>query len=151
MRRSRFLLTYGMSVLLALVGACQSRQTGTPPSPASLASPAVPASWYEPSRALGQLFHDVQMARVFPDGKTFVDARPRSAPASIVARYAAARGVAGFDLRAFVMEHFEPPKPYGGGYESDRARDMEEHIRALWPVLTRVRDVADDRSSLRSE
>ena len=31
---------------------------------------------YEPSRDLGQLFHDVQMARIYPDRKTFVDARP---------------------------------------------------------------------------
>jgi alpha,alpha-trehalase len=88
------------------------------------------------------------MARVFPDGKTFVDAQPRNAPDTIVARYEVARATAGFDLRAFVMENFDLPKPYGGGYESDRAQSMEEHIQALWPVLTRAGDAADDRSSL---
>jgi hypothetical protein len=38
---------------------------------------------YDASRDLGSLFHDVQMARVFPDSKTFVDARlARSRPRS---------------------------------------------------------------------
>jgi alpha,alpha-trehalase len=142
--RSRFLVTVGTTVLLAVVGACQSRPAGTPVS----SSPPLPASWYEPSRALGQLFHDVQMVRVFPDGKTFVDAQPRNAPDTIVARYEVARATAGFDLRAFVMENFDLPKPYGGGYASDRAQSMEEHIQALWPVLTRAGDATDGRSSL---
>lgn len=137
--RRRFLAELGIAALLAVVGACESRQAGT------AVSSAPP---YEPSHALGQLFHDVQMARVFPDSKTFVDARPLSAPANVVARYAAERGTPGFDLRAFVMEHFDLPKAYAGDYKSDRAQSMEEHIQSLWPVLTRVRDIADDRSSL---
>jgi len=137
--RRRFLAELGIAALLAVVGACESRQAGTAVSSASR---------YEPSHALGQLFHDVQMARVFPDSKTFVDARPLSAPANVVARYAAERGTPGFDLRAFVMEHFDLPKAYAGDYKSDRAQSMEEHIQSLWPVLTRVRDIADDRSSL---
>ena len=115
------------------------------------ATPAIesaPATGYEPSRSLGQLFHDVQMAALFPDSKTFVDARPRLAPAEIVSRYAAAKGVPGFDLRAFVEQTFELPRPAGGDYHSDTSRTMEEHIRALWPVLTRARDTADANASL---
>ena len=46
---------------------------------------------YNPARDLGPLFHDVQMARVFDDSKTFVDATPRAAPADIAARYLASR------------------------------------------------------------
>src|SRR5688572_6268688 len=55
----------------------------------------VPVASYEPSRSLGQLFHDIQMSGIFPDGKTFVDARPLESPADIVARYMAARGTSG--------------------------------------------------------
>ena len=106
------------------------------------------ASLYEPSRDLGQLFHDVQMARIYPDGKTFVDARPRDEPSAIVARYLAARAAPGFDLGAFVRENFEAPEAVGGNYQTDRSHSMEEHIRALWPVLTRSADAADPRSSL---
>ena len=88
------------------------------------------------------------MAALFPDSKTFVDARPRSAPADIVARYASAKASAGFDLRKFVDQNFELPKAVGGDFHSDTTRSMEEHVRALWPVLTRARDTADARSSL---
>jgi alpha,alpha-trehalase len=68
----------------------------------------------------------------------------------IVARYDSARHAAGFDLRAFVGQQFELPRPVGEGVAVDttRARTMEDHIRALWPVLTRPPDTADARASL---
>lgn len=126
----------GLVVALALAGGCR---TVTPPSAAGR---------YAPSRDLGALFAEVQMAGIFPDSKTFVDARPRLAPVEIAARYAAERGSAGFDLRTFVEEHFEIPQPVGAGFRTDTSRTMKEHIRALWPVLTREPDVANPRSSL---
>lgn len=135
--------------MLALVlAAC----TAAPPV-ATRSTTAAPAtlsadSLYHPPRALGALFHDVQMARLFPDSKTFVDARPRSAPPEIVARYAASKNEPGFDLRAFVEQNFELPRPAGEGYHSDTTLSMEDHIRALWPVLTRRADTPDPRSSL---
>ncbi|HEV3052348.1 MAG TPA: alpha,alpha-trehalase TreF [Longimicrobium sp.] len=103
---------------------------------------------YDPPHALGPLFHDVQTARLFEDSKTFVDARPLSPPAQIVSRYAAERGAAGFDLRAFVQRHFQLPRAAGEGFRADTSRPMEEHIRALWPALTRQPDAADAQSSL---
>ena len=51
---------------------------------------------YEPSRALDGLFHDVQLSGVFPDSKTFVDARPLETPAQITAAYATERSAPGF-------------------------------------------------------
>jgi alpha,alpha-trehalase len=105
-------------------------------------------SLYDPSRDLGVLFHDVQMAAVFPDSKTFVDARPLAAPVDIVARYAAAKDKAGFDLKAFVEQNFEAPKLAGAEFHTDTTRTMEQHIMELWPVLTRSADVPDARSSL---
>lgn len=117
-------------------------------------APAVPearldaSAQYLPSRDLGPLFHDVQLARVFPDSKTFADARPLRAPAEIEAAYLAQRGEAGFDLAAFVREHFEAPEAVGAGYQSDRSLSMEAHIRELWPVLTRAPDDPAATSSL---
>lgn len=118
-------------------------------APASVVAqaPAV-AARYAPARDLGPLFHDVQTARVFPDSKTFADARPRHAPAEIVRAYEAERGRAGFSLAAFVAREFELPRPAGAGARSDTAQSMEEHIRALWPALTRQPDADDPRSSL---
>ena len=44
-----------------------------------------------PDRVYGELFIDVQEARIFPDGKTFVDCVPRRDPAEIVKDYLAAK------------------------------------------------------------
>jgi alpha,alpha-trehalase len=59
-----------------------------------------------PSQLYGELFEDVQMQRVFPDSKTFVDAVPHDAPAIIMQRYQDERGKPGFDLAAFVPRNF---------------------------------------------
>ena len=124
------------------VAACQTAPLDT--------APVAPAAdgLYLPERDLGPLFHDVQMAAVFPDSKTFADARPLRAPSEIAARYLDARASDGFELAAFVEEHFDIPESVGAGYESDPSRTMEDHIRALWPVLTRPADDAREVSSL---
>jgi alpha,alpha-trehalase len=103
---------------------------------------------YRPATDLGALFHDVQTASVFRDSKTFVDARPRSEAREIVQRYAAERGRPSFSLAAFVERHFVLPDDAGTGVRADTSRGMEEHIRALWPALTRPADAPDTRSSL---
>jgi alpha,alpha-trehalase len=113
---------------------------------APVAAPAA-AAQYDPARDLGPLFHDVQTAALFPDSKTFVDARPMQPPAEVAARYAAQRGAAGFDLRAFVERHFELPGAAGGDVRADTSRTMEAHVRALWPALTRQPDSSDPHSS----
>lgn len=110
--------------------------------------PAVADGLYLPERDLGPLFHDVQLARVFEDSKTFADARPLMPPAEIVTAYEAERDAPGFDLAAFVEAHFAAPRPVGEGYESDPSQTMEQHIRALWPVLTRPADDPDLITSL---
>jgi alpha,alpha-trehalase len=130
------------ALLLAFAVACApvSAPTPTPPSP--------DIARYDPSRDLGQLFHDVQMSGIFSDSKTFVDARALQPPATIAARYRDALVNARVDLRAFVSSYFEVPRPVGGDFHTDTVRTMEEHIRALWPVLTRQADRPDPHSSL---
>src|SRR5205814_2373721 len=107
-----------------------------------------PVTRYDPAHDLGPLFQDVQLSGIFADSKTFVDAGPLLAPAEMADRYASARGLAGFSLQRFVEQNFELPRPVGEGFHADPARTMEDHIRALWPVLTRRPDTADARSSL---
>jgi alpha,alpha-trehalase len=131
-------------VALALIAACQPAA-----APAPIPTPTATAiGVYDPARDLGQLFHDVQLARVFPDSKTFVDANPKFAPADIMARYAAAVRGGQPNLKGFVSENFEPPAAAGEGVRTDTAQSMEEHIEALWPALTRPADRVDPRSSL---
>src|SRR5207249_659021 len=89
-----------MSALLIAVAAC--RPSGRP---------AVRPSSYNPAHDIGPLFSDVQLAGIFPDSKEFVDARPKSEPRVIEARYDSARRTPGFVLRAFVVQHFALPPP----------------------------------------
>jgi alpha,alpha-trehalase len=108
------------------------------------------ADRYDPAHDLGPLFQAVQLSGIFPDSKTFVDARPLFPPGVIAARYDSARHAVGFDLRTFVGQQFQLPQPAGEGVApgGSRPQSMEDHIRALWPVLTRPPDTADARSSL---
>jgi alpha,alpha-trehalase len=138
-------IAWGLVVAVALAAGCRTgAQVGDSRAVQEAAGPAR----YEPSRDLGSLFHDVQLSGLFPDSKTFADARPLRPPAEILSRYAVARDSAGFSLKAFVDRHFELPRPVGGDFQADTSRTMEEHIRALWPVLTRAADTTDAHSSL---
>ena len=141
-RNPRPILLLALAAALPL-GSCRTA------APAPVIAPAAAESVrYDPSRDLGPLFHDVQVAGIFPDSKTFVDAAPRRPPAEIAARYAAERASAGFDLAGFVAENFELPVDAGAGVAADRSRSMEEHVRALWPALTRQPDAGGSASSL---
>lgn len=133
---------------LCVAAACSSaRSTPSTTSP-NLPQPA--AGLYNPAQDLGPLFHDVQLSGIFPDSKTFVDATPLAAPAAIAARYVASRGAPGFSLQAFVQQYFELPQPAGAEFRTDTSQTMEQHIRALWPVLTRAppREAATAPASL---
>jgi alpha,alpha-trehalase len=90
-----------------------------------------------PDERFGQLFVDVQMTKVFPDGKTFVDCTPLKTTDEILQAYNEEKDKTGFELKAFVLEHFELPKNYASGFQSDTSKTTENHINSLWPVLTR--------------
>jgi alpha,alpha-trehalase len=131
-------------VAAAVAVACTASTSQTSRTSSNLPQPA----FYQPESDLGPLFQAVQLSDIFPDSKTFVDARPRLAPQDVVARYAEARRAPGFSLRAFVQQYFELPRPVGEGFRTDTTQTMEQHIRALWPVLMRAPDSVDSRSSL---
>src|SRR5205823_4973004 len=133
-------------LLFAVSVACTATTCTTSQTSSNLPQPA----FYDPAHDLGSLFQAVQLSGIFADSKTFVDARPLFPPGVIAARYDSARHAPGFDLQAFVARQFELPRPVGEGValSASRARTMEDHIRALWPILTRQPDSADAQSSL---
>src|SRR5215218_8081207 len=138
----------GIATVCAIASGCAGTPAPSPAAAAATPAPLTPAvAGYDPARALGQLFHDVQTARVFPDSKTFVDSRPRRDPAEVAEAYAREKGAPGFSLDAFVRANFDLPGAAGGNVRSDTAQSMEAHIRALWPALTRAADRPDPRSS----
>src|SRR5258706_6867615 len=102
-----------------------------------IATPAV-AQVETPAQLYGQLFEDVQMKRIFPDGKTFVDAVANEPPAAIIEHYREESGKPGFDLPAFVRRSFTVPRPQDSGYRSIPGEDVCRHIDNLWQVLERA-------------
>lgn len=86
------------------------------------------------------LFEAVQLGKVFPDGKTFVDCRPKTDLSAILTQYEQQKEQPGFDLRSFVTEHFELPVPHSVHYTSDPSKPVTANIGSLWPVLTREPD-----------
>lgn len=110
------------SILLSLVLFAASHLAAAPPSP---------------DQIYGPLFKDVQMSRVFPDSKTFVDSVPKRKPRKILADYESASKGQDFDLAEFVKTNFIIPQ-----------EDVVSHISRLWKMLRREADVATPGSSL---
>jgi alpha,alpha-trehalase len=97
----------------------------------------------------GEPFEAVQLARILPDSKTFVDSTPKSDPEKIAHEYDAVKGKAGFDLKAFVLEHFELPKPAQAQTNSSLdTSSVESYISSLWPRLTRMTQQTQPNSTL---
>src|SRR5437867_10821895 len=115
----------GLLTALALAAGCR---TGTPARASGVVQLPASAGRYHPARDLGPLFQDVQLSAIFPDSKTFVDARPLLAPREIVARYTASTGmkVGRGMLRDFVSENFDLPRPVGADFRTDTSQTMEQ-------------------------
>jgi alpha,alpha-trehalase len=106
------------------------------------AQPRTPAELY------GELFTRVQLERVFPDGKTFVDAVPRASPDTIRAEYVRSRRAPDFNLGDFVERHFVVPSVTASGYQTRPDEDLRAHIDNLWSALERAPDKPQPDSSL---
>lgn len=100
-----------------------------------------------PDKIYGDLFRDVQMSKVFPDGKTFVDCIPKKNPKVILAEYGQQKGTPKFDLKQFVENNFELPRAPQLNYITQE-KDVVMHIKNLWGVLRRNPDTIVIGSSL---
>jgi alpha,alpha-trehalase len=103
-----------------------------------------------PDLIYGPLFTDVQMARIFPDNKTFVDCTPKRKPKEIVADYLKVKNnpAIRFSLKMFVEENFNlPPDPPTFNY-IQLEKDVTIHIKNLWGNLKREQDQTVEGSSL---
>ncbi|GAB3264443.1 alpha,alpha-trehalase TreA [Larkinella harenae] len=100
-----------------------------------------------PDELFGDFFLEVQLSRIFPDSKTFVDCVPRMAPKAILALYEAQKDKPDFFLKAFVSQHFTLPDSPASGFSSDSSMTTTAHIDTLWDVLTRAADSPVEGSS----
>jgi len=103
-------------------------------------------TFYPPDKIWGQLFTDVQMQKILPDGKTFVDMVPKRNPKDIMYDYGMMKGPK-FDLKKFIDANFElPPSPQLNYITKET--DVVMHIKNLWGVLKREPDKQVEGSSL---
>ncbi|MBS1596733.1 MAG: alpha,alpha-trehalase TreF [Bacteroidetes bacterium] len=100
-----------------------------------------------PDKIYGDLFVEVQMQHIFPDGKTFVDCVPKRKPTDIMYDYGLQKGP-NFNLKKFVEENFEIPVTPVNNYKSDSTENVVAHIKRLWSVLKRNPDRVVEGSSL---
>ncbi|HRH60645.1 MAG TPA: trehalase family glycosidase, partial [Chitinophagaceae bacterium] len=109
-------------------------------------------SYNTPDKIYGQLFIDVQMNRIFPDNKTFVDCIPKRNPKDIVADYLVIikNPAVKFSLQQFVEENFTVPANQPDNFHTAQNEDIKTHITRLWDVLKRNADKPLEGSSLLS-
>ena len=88
-----------------------------------------------PDQVYGELFREVQMQRIFPDGKTFVDCTPKRNPKYIVHDYEQQKG-AQYNLKKFVEDNFDLPVTPQLSYVTKEI-DIVAHIKNLWGFLRR--------------
>ena len=90
-----------------------------------------------PDQLFPGLFESVQRSQVFEDSKTFVDCTPKRPASEIMVQYNRMKSTASFDLKGFVLYHFDLPVDRASGFAPDPARSAADHVEALWPYLKR--------------
>ncbi len=90
-----------------------------------------------------ELFEAVQMNRIFPDSKTFVDCVPKFPVAAINEKYSQEKELPAFDLKDFVFRHFSLPVPHSVHFQSNSEKPVEDNIERLWTALTRQPDTSN--------
>lgn len=95
-------------------------------------APAAPSAQY------GVLYYEVQMRRIFPDGKVFADAVPREDPNAILAEFLTRERLTDEELRQFVATRFDlPSEPQAKSCPPTTRPSLTAHIAQLWPTLMR--------------
>lgn len=92
-----------------------------------------------PDETYAELFHEVQAAKVYADGKTFVDMVPRKHLRGLQQEYKIAKQRPDFDINSFVEKHFYEYHPdHHAPYSPTDQTTTREHVKSLWPELTRT-------------
>ena len=101
-----------------------------------------------PADRYQELFVEIQMQQIYPDGKIFVDSSPKAPPEQILESYRRQCEEPAFDLGRFAQSNFEPQHPDPADYVAPAGRGLREHIDALWDIVSRRPDQHPRSSSL---
>jgi alpha,alpha-trehalase len=100
-----------------------------------------------PAELYGELYRVVQLSRVYPDGKTFADARSVRPPDQVLAAYRSAIRRPGFRLERFLAENFRLDAALPDLDSAQGGHAVADHIDRLWRVLERPPDTMAEYSS----
>ncbi len=103
---------------------------------ASIMAQPVPEA---PDKIYGELFTDIQLGRIFPDNKTFVDCTPKKDPKDIAYTYKQIKNNPGirFSMKLFIEDNFATPPPPPAFNYIQKEKDITAHINNLWGALKR--------------
>lgn len=90
-----------------------------------------------PSVTFGALFERVALSGLFPDGKRWADAEPRTAPTAIMRDFRRLQPSSDLELRRFVDARFTFPPDQPAGAMPPQGLSLRGHVASLWPILTR--------------
>lgn len=94
-----------------------------------------------PDQIFGELFTALQTTRtIAEDEKCISDAIPLEEPREILSKYHKLKNTESFDLKSFFFEHFHITHPKKSLADAKPSIEVDEHIRNLWKVLSRVPD-----------
>ena len=117
-----------------LLAGCASHQ---PSQPSSLVD-------QDPAQLYGEL---LQLAPVFSDSKHFVDMNPKQTPSLILDNYKKQKPESREQLTQFVVDNFSEPKQPEADFKNLPRESIDEHIKRLWPYLTRQPDEETNQAS----
>jgi alpha,alpha-trehalase len=101
-----------------------------------------------PHEQFEELFEEVQMSKIFPDSKTFVDCIPKEADDKIMEAYRNQKDLGGFNLTKFIDKYFDLPIESTNKFQSDQNQSTSDHIQKLWSRLQRTDDKSEINGSL---
>ena len=89
-----------------------------------------------PAARLGELYREVELRGLFDDSKTFADAQPLSSLPTLLSEFSAQVDWTDEALRGWVKTRFSLPET-PASRPLDGHLSLLEHIKNLWPQLTR--------------
>lgn len=90
--------------------------------------------WYI---AIPELFEQCHVEKIVSDGKAIADATPNTHIDDIKQSYYSLKSSKHFNLKEFFTTFFTLPVSPSVDFIADTSRPLEEHIKALWPILSR--------------
>ncbi len=101
-----------------------------------------------PEEVYGELFKQAAILHATNDGKALADAIPKYSVVEILKKYENEKTIKGFEYKNFITENFILVQAGDSGFISNTSESLSNHIKRLWPILTRAADSHVAGSSL---